>query len=75
MHILWFVWTANHKTQNSTLFFVISAILDRLGRENCQRVILIGHLRLNTLTRLNVSRLLGGVVGMQPHFFTVLRLD
>src|SRR5437773_7749205 len=29
------------------LFFVISAIRDRLGRENRQRMILIVHLRLN----------------------------
>jgi len=46
------------------LFFVISAIRDRLGRENRQRMILIVHLRLNILTRHDVFRLLGGFVGM-----------
>jgi hypothetical protein len=57
------------------LFFVISTIRDRLGRENRQRMILIVHLRLNILTRHDVFPLLGGFVGMQPHFVPVLPLD
>jgi hypothetical protein len=35
-------------------------------------MILIVHLRLNTLTRLDVSRLQGGYIAMQPHLFAVL---
>src|SRR6185295_13321737 len=57
------------------LLFVISSIRERLGRENRQRVILIVHLRLNMLTRLDVSHIHGGEVDMQPHLFAVLSLD
>lgn len=40
-----------------------------------QRVMLLVHLRLNPVTLLDVSSLLGGVVGMHPYFLPVLPLD
>jgi hypothetical protein len=40
-----------------------------------QRVILIVHLRLNTVTLLDFPHHLGRFIGMQTYFFTVLHLD
>ena len=57
------------------LLFIISAIRNRWVRENRYHMIPIVHLRLNTLTRLDVSRLHGGYVDMQPHLFAGLPLD
>src|SRR5688572_2643266 len=52
----------------------ISAVR-RGSRTNRQRVILIVHLRLNTISLVYISSLLGRVIGMQTHFFSVLCLD
>jgi hypothetical protein len=38
-------------------------------------VVLVIHRRLNTFTRLDVSRLDGGEVDMQLHLFAILTLD
>src|SRR6185295_17286554 len=54
---------------------VITITRKLLSWANRQRMILIVHFRLDTISSANVSSLLGGVVTMQTHFFPVLPLD
>ena len=57
------------------LLFIVPAIRDRRVRKYRYHGMLIVHLRFNTLTRLNVTRLQGDGVDMQPYRFAVLPLD
>ena len=41
---------------------------------NQHRVILLGHLRLNPITRLDFSHLLGSIIFMQTYFLPVLHV-
>lgn len=52
-----------------------SPYLIRRGFINRQRMILIVHLRLNTITLLDFSHHLGSFICMQTYFFPVLHLD
>jgi hypothetical protein len=52
-----------------------SPYLIRRGFINRQRVILIIHLCLNTITLLDFSHHLGSFIGLQPYLRAVLHLD